>query len=95
MVMMQSFGIRIDDAKNEAATGGKTAEISAADSRIKILVIPTDEELSIAQQVWIDGIAAHCFDVIFKHHRYKRPLTYRLIPFSQTLEVVRNQRAEE
>lgn len=65
MVMMQSFGIRIDDAKNEAATGGKTAEISAADSRIKILVIPTDEELSIAQQVWIDGIAAHCFDMIF------------------------------
>lgn len=41
----------MDDAKNEAAVGGKAAEIQADDSRIKILVIPTDEELSIAQQV--------------------------------------------
>ena len=47
----QAFGIVLDDAKNDAAIGGKAAEIQADNSRIKILVLPTDEELSIAQQV--------------------------------------------
>lgn len=41
----------VDDEKNEAAVGGKAAEIQADDSRIRVLVIPTNEELSIAQQV--------------------------------------------
>lgn len=47
---LEAFGIEVDDAKNEAAIGGKSAEIQTEDSRVKILVIPTDEELSIAQQ---------------------------------------------
>ena len=48
---VQAFGIVLDSAKNDAAVGGKAAEIQADSSRIKILVLPTDEELSIAQQV--------------------------------------------
>ena len=47
----QAFGIVVDDPKNDATVGGKAAEIQADNSRVKILVIPTDEELSIAQQV--------------------------------------------
>lgn len=50
-LLAQAFGIVLDNAKNDAAVGGKAAEIQADDSRIKILVLPTDEELSIAQQV--------------------------------------------
>lgn len=40
----------IDDAKNKATVGGVQGDISAPDSRMKVLVVPTDEELSIAQQ---------------------------------------------
>jgi Acetokinase family len=50
-LLAQAFGIVLDNAKNDAAIGGKAAEIQADNSRIKILVLPTDEELSIAQQV--------------------------------------------
>ena len=46
---MQSFGIAVDPAKNEAAVGVEGA-IQRAGSAISVLVIPTDEELSIAQQ---------------------------------------------
>jgi acetate kinase len=45
---LDSFGIAVDAAKNEAATG-KTADISAAGSRIRVYTIPTDEELLIAR----------------------------------------------
>ncbi|KAF6258057.1 acetate kinase [Scenedesmus sp. NREL 46B-D3] len=47
---MQAMGIAIDDGKNKAAVGGVQADISAPDSRMRVLVVPTDEELSIAQQ---------------------------------------------
>ena len=41
------MGIKIDPAKNE---GKRTeGEISADDSRVKIFVIPTNEELAIAR----------------------------------------------
>lgn len=57
---MEWAGVKIDEAKNKAAVmGGKpgqTAEIQAADSKVKVLVIPTDEELSIAQQT-LDVVA--------------------------------------
>lgn len=46
---MEPFGIKLDDKKNQAAVGVE-AEIQAPDSQIKVLVIPTDEELGIAQQ---------------------------------------------
>jgi acetate kinase len=42
-------GIKIDPAKNTAVIRGQAAEISAADSKLQIWVIPTDEELLIAR----------------------------------------------
>ncbi|MCO0831809.1 acetate kinase [Fructobacillus sp. W13] len=43
------FGIKIDAAKNEGCR--EEADISAADAKIKTLVVPTDEELMIARDV--------------------------------------------
>jgi acetate kinase len=44
------MGVSIDDGKNKATVGGVQGDVSAADSRMRVLVVPTDEELSIAQQ---------------------------------------------
>ncbi len=47
---MDFYGIKLDAAKNEAACHlSESAEISADDSRVKIFVIPTNEELVIAR----------------------------------------------
>lgn len=43
------FGMNIDPAKNE--TCGISGEISTVDSKVKVLVIPTNEELVIARDV--------------------------------------------
>jgi acetate kinase len=43
------FGIKIDDAKNQVRSGDPRI-ISAPDSAITVLVVPTNEELSIARQ---------------------------------------------
>ncbi|MCD6417932.1 acetate kinase [bacterium] len=43
------FGLEIDDEKNEAAVGVE-ADISSESAKIKTLVIPTNEELVIAQE---------------------------------------------
>jgi acetate kinase len=43
------FGIALDEAQNSACTGGSEGIISAADSRVKVWVIPTNEELLIAR----------------------------------------------
>jgi acetate kinase len=56
------MGIAIDDAANKAMVGGEQGDISAPGvSRIPVLVVPTDEELSIAQQTLavVDAIAQH------------------------------------
>eukprot|EP00879_Flechtneria_rotunda_P020940 GHRR01022049.1.p1 GENE.GHRR01022049.1~~GHRR01022049.1.p1 ORF type:complete len:255 (+),score=97.96 GHRR01022049.1:1041-1805(+) len=45
-----ALNISLDDHKNKSAVGGMRADVSAPDSKVKLLVIPTDEELSIAQQ---------------------------------------------
>ena len=46
---LQLLGIEIDDGKNEE--GGKGARIISKDgSRVKVMVVPTDEELCIAQE---------------------------------------------
>lgn len=46
---MDCFGIHLDEEKNNA--GGKgTHEINTKDSPVKILIIPTNEELEIARQ---------------------------------------------
>ena len=50
---MSFFGIEIDDAKNNA-NHGEEQEISSANSRVKVWVIPTNEELMIARDAyWI------------------------------------------
>lgn len=47
---LEFFGIELDKTKNEQAVGGeKEMEISSSSSRIKIFVIPTDEELIVAK----------------------------------------------
>ena len=45
---LEFMGIKIDNAKNDGMRG-KEAIISADDSRVKILVVPTNEELMIAR----------------------------------------------
>lgn len=47
---LEDLGILLDAEKNEAC-GGDEAEISADDSRVKIHVIPANEELVIAREV--------------------------------------------
>ena len=44
------MGMKIDPELNEVR--GPEREISAADSKVKILVIPTNEELAIAQDTY-------------------------------------------
>ena len=44
------MGIEVDESLNGAAVGGKRGDIATPASAIRVLVIPTDEELSIAQQ---------------------------------------------
>lgn len=46
---LQWLGLRIDEARNQSGTGVRT--ISADDSEVAVLVVPTDEEREIATQV--------------------------------------------
>ena len=48
---MQFLGIYFDEAKNELRSS-EIREISTADSPVKILVIPTNEELEIVKQCY-------------------------------------------
>jgi acetate kinase len=45
---MDYAGIRLDPKRNEVR--GQEALISADDSRVKIMVVPTNEELIVARQ---------------------------------------------
>lgn len=47
---LETFGIKIDAEKNEKAIRGAQMDISAEDSKVRILVIPTNEELMIAKE---------------------------------------------
>ena len=47
---MDYMGIKIDHDKNQVS--GKQADISSHDSRVKVLVIPTNEELIIARETF-------------------------------------------
>ena len=47
---MCAFGIEIDDSKNEKAIRGAQMDISVDGSKVRILVIPTNEELMIAKE---------------------------------------------
>ncbi|MBR6274261.1 MAG: acetate kinase, partial [Lachnospiraceae bacterium] len=42
------LGVKVDDEKN--AIRGEEVMISTADSKVKVLAIPTNEELAIAQE---------------------------------------------
>lgn len=46
---MSLLGLTVDDDKNLAARFGTGGEIQGADSRFKVMVVPTNEELVIAQ----------------------------------------------
>ena len=47
---MEYFGIKIDNKKNYSAPRGECFDISAEDSKVKVLIVPTNEELVIAQE---------------------------------------------
>ena len=48
---LEGFGVRVDPDRNEACLGAE-AEISSADSQVKIHVIPANEELVLAREVF-------------------------------------------
>ena len=47
---MEFFGIKIDEKKNEQKNDGKIHEITAEGTKVRVLVIPTNEELVIARE---------------------------------------------
>lgn len=49
---LENFGVRLDARSNEATVHGREGIISAPDSKIKVLVIPANEELVIAREVF-------------------------------------------
>ena len=46
------FGINIDETKNKKMVNGQEGLISSEESRVKVLVIPTNEELLIARDTY-------------------------------------------
>ena len=44
------FGVTLDEARNAAMTGGACGEITTDESRLKVYVVPTNEELLIARE---------------------------------------------
>jgi len=46
---LEFFGVQLDEAKNKTRAPG-LREINLPESRVKVLVVPTNEELEIAQQ---------------------------------------------
>ena len=47
---MDYLGVAIDEEKNNQKNNGDIIDISSADSKVKVLVIPTNEELVIARE---------------------------------------------
>ena len=47
---MEYMGIKYDAAANEAYPHAGVGVLSAPDSKVKVLVVPTNEELSIARE---------------------------------------------
>lgn len=47
---LRGLGLDLDAAENQAMVGGRQGPVHAPGSRVQVLVIPTNEELSIAQQ---------------------------------------------
>ncbi len=49
---LEPMGYSIDAGRNAAAPRGAETDISAPDSKARVLVIPTDEEVAIAEETW-------------------------------------------
>ena len=47
---LEYMGVELDDDKNAKCPRGKIADISKESSKVRILVIPTNEELVIAKE---------------------------------------------
>ena len=47
---MQYLGLEIDKEKNLEKNNGAIRDISGANSKVKVLIIPTNEELVIARE---------------------------------------------
>jgi acetate kinase len=47
---LEGLGIQLDPQKNQLGATGYVTEIQAPESAVKILIIPTNEELEIANQ---------------------------------------------
>ena len=47
---MQYLGLEIDEAKNEEKNNGAIRDITGRNSKVKVLIIPTNEELVIARE---------------------------------------------
>ncbi len=47
---LEFLGVKLDKAKNEGKNTGAIRDISAEDSKVKVLVIPTNDELVIARE---------------------------------------------
>ena len=47
---MQYLGLELDDEKNQEIHNGRVLDITGANSKVKVLVIPTNEELVIARE---------------------------------------------
>ncbi|MGV0338333.1 acetate kinase, partial [Corynebacterium bovis] len=49
LARLEGFGVEIDDARNEDPEAEGPRMISTDDSRVKVFVVPTNEELAIAR----------------------------------------------
>lgn len=47
---LSALGVKMDEAKNASAHG--KADLTAQDSQVSVLVVPTDEELGIARRTY-------------------------------------------
>ena len=73
---LENYGIVLDEQKNkDAVTKNAESCISAADSKVKIFVVPTDEEIVGVQD--IVAIKAGTYDVYSKFHYIFQDKEYR------------------
>lgn len=60
---LEALGIVLDEGRNAAVKAGQTGEVSAKGSKLKIFVIPTNEELLIARDAFrvVSGLPQRAF----------------------------------
>lgn len=57
---MDYLGLKFDNKANYAYNGDGIAQISTADSKVKVYIVPTDEELVIARETLAVAKSKHC-----------------------------------